>query len=538
MSEPPGVATLESADAEGFEPDVIVVGGGSAGAAAARRLVDRDVRVLLLEAGGPDVNPAIHDPGRLHELWLSEEDWAYETVPQAHASDRRLAWPRGRVLGGSSCLNAMIWVRGARADYDTWAYLGAEGWGWDDVLPVFERIERRAAGDVGIVNILTGYDADPIHQAIVAAAQECGIPFNADYNGATQDGVSYMQYSIENGIRHSTAAAYLRPIAGHPNLRVVLRARASRLLFEGTRCVGVEFVRDGKVEREARARGDRVRRNDRLGAAAAALGRRAGRRAARARDRGRGRPARRGAEPPRPPALAGHLQRRARGGPAVARATRLSDAPLLAIPGRARRSGHPAHPLHGPDVRAVDGGPGERLHAHGWHGAAPEPRNDPLERRDHRRSAADRPQRPRLRGRSREPRCCGRALPPDRSLGRPSRLLRCGRAVSGTGRLLPGRGPPLRPGHGNHVSPPGRHLQDGPRRGRGRRSAPASPRRRRLARRRRIRDPDGADGEHQRAVDHDRRAGRRLRDRRATHWRARWPRVGRREPCPSADARP
>ena len=114
------------------------------------------MRVLLLEAGGPDVNPAIHDPGRLHELWLSEEDWAYETVPQAHASSRRLAWPRGRVLGGSSCLNAMIWVRGARADYDTWAYLGAEGWRWDDVLPVFERIERRAAGDAGVVNILTG----------------------------------------------------------------------------------------------------------------------------------------------------------------------------------------------------------------------------------------------------------------------------------------------------------------------------------------------------------------------------------------------
>ena len=144
----------------------------------------------------------------------------------------------------------MIWVRGARADYDTGRISAPKAGRGTTCCPVFERIERRAPGDGGIVNILTGYEADPIHQAIVAAAQECGIPFNADYNGATQDGVSYMQYSIENGIRHSTAAAYLRPIVGHPNLRVVLRARASRLLFEGTRCVGVEFVRDGKVERK------------------------------------------------------------------------------------------------------------------------------------------------------------------------------------------------------------------------------------------------------------------------------------------------
>src|SRR6188472_3687525 len=200
-------------------PDVIVVGSGSAGAVAARRLVDGGARVVLLEAGGPDVNPAIHDPGRFHELWRSEEDWAFETIPQRHASDRRLAWPRGRVLGGSSCLNAMIWVRGD------------------------------PASDAGIVTITSGYEPDAIHQAIVAAAQECGVPFNPDYNGAQQDGISYMQYSIKDGVRHSTTAAYLRDVAEHPNLQVLVRAQARRLLFDGARCVGVELARDGRLER-------------------------------------------------------------------------------------------------------------------------------------------------------------------------------------------------------------------------------------------------------------------------------------------------
>lgn len=245
-----GPAVDDAVDLNGFSPDVIVVGGGSAGAAAVRRLVDRgDVKVLLLEAGGADVNPAIHDPGRLHELWTGDEDWAFETVEQQHGAGRRLSWPRGRVIGGSSCLNAMIWVRGTRADYDTWAYLGADGWAWDDVRPVFERIEHRAPGDAGVITILSSYEADPIHQSIVAAAQECGLPLNPNYNGDVQDGVSYMQFSISDRVRNNAAAAYLRPVAAHPNLRVALRAPARRLLFEGQRCVGVEWLRDGRLER-------------------------------------------------------------------------------------------------------------------------------------------------------------------------------------------------------------------------------------------------------------------------------------------------
>jgi choline dehydrogenase len=246
---------LELSDSalESYEPEIIVVGSGSAGSATTRRLVDHGLRVLLLEAGGEDVNPAIHDPARLHELWLAEEDWAFETVPQRHAADRCLAWPRGRVIGGSSSLNGMIWVRGAPVDYDTWAYLGAAGWAWDDVRPIFERIERREPGDGGVVTILSDYEADPIHQAIVAAAQECGIPFNRDYNRGVQDGVSYLQLSIADRVRHSCAAAYLRPVIGASNLGIRLRARARRLLFEGARCVGVEWSRAGKLERKRAA---------------------------------------------------------------------------------------------------------------------------------------------------------------------------------------------------------------------------------------------------------------------------------------------
>jgi choline dehydrogenase-like flavoprotein len=215
--------------------DVVVVGAGSSGAVVARRLVDAGARVLLLEAGGRDDNPAIHDPARVHELWLSDVDWAYETVPQVHANGRRLAWPRGKVLGGSSSLNAMIWVRGAPADFDTWAYRGADGWSWNDVRPVYERLEAE-------LGVLTAFQADAIHVALVEAAQECGIPLNADYNGTEQDGVSFMQFTIRDGVRHSTAAAFIRPVETNPNLEVLTGAHARRLLFEGTRCVGVEWA--------------------------------------------------------------------------------------------------------------------------------------------------------------------------------------------------------------------------------------------------------------------------------------------------------
>jgi choline dehydrogenase len=237
------------------QADIVVVGAGSAGAAAARRLHDRGATVVLLEAGGPADNPAIHDPARSHELWDGPEDWAYRTIPQAGCAGRELGLPRGRVLGGSSALNAMIHVRGAPADYDGWAHGGADGWRWQDVLPVFLAIEDHLGaeselrGRGGPLTVISDYEPDPIHRAIVAAAQETGIPFNRDYNSGRLDGVSFTQLSIRDGRRQSTAEAYLAPVAGEPGLTVETRAAATRLLLEGERCVGVEWVRDGQVSR-------------------------------------------------------------------------------------------------------------------------------------------------------------------------------------------------------------------------------------------------------------------------------------------------
>ncbi len=230
--------------------DYVVVGAGSAGCVVARRLLDGGATVSLIEAGGPATNPAIHDPGRWPELGRSEVDWAHETEPQEGCAGRRLYWPRGKVLGGSGALNGMVYIRGHRLDYDGWAYHGCPGWGWEHVLPVFKSLEDfdrgpdELHGAGGPLRITTRYEPHPMLAAMVAAAQEAGVPFNADQNGLELEGVGYSQLTIRDGVRETAASAFLDPVAGHPGLTIHTGAQVLGLRFAGTRCTGVEIEGD------------------------------------------------------------------------------------------------------------------------------------------------------------------------------------------------------------------------------------------------------------------------------------------------------
>ncbi|MGN9840125.1 GMC family oxidoreductase [Nonomuraea sp. H19] len=234
-----------------LQADVIVVGAGSAGAILARRLVDAGRDVLLFEAGGEDSNPALHDVLRLAELWLSPQDWGYYTVPQKNAANRLLHLPRGKVLGGSHALNAAIWVRGCDEDFAHWEKLGASGWGWADVAPVFGRIEAYdgqpagARGTSGLLDVTVDYQLDPVQQSILDASVQAGLAVNPDYNSGTLDGVAKMQFNIRGAERWNTYKAYLKPVRDRNNLKIVTGARVNRLIVEDGAVVGVEVDVEG-----------------------------------------------------------------------------------------------------------------------------------------------------------------------------------------------------------------------------------------------------------------------------------------------------
>jgi choline dehydrogenase len=240
--------------------DYVIVGAGSAGCVLAARLSENPAsRVLLLEAGPPDTTDEIHIPAAVNLLFQTAYDWNYQTVPQDRAGGRSIYWPRGRVLGGSSSINAMIYIRGSRHDYDSWRDdYGCAGWGYTDLLPYFLRAESNsrgasayhgAAGPLSVQDLKfrSGLTGD-----WVAAARQIGLPANDDFNGPEQDGVGYYQVTQKAGRRWSAADAYLHPAAGRPNLTVHTDALVTGVEIEAGRATGVRYLRRG-VEELARA---------------------------------------------------------------------------------------------------------------------------------------------------------------------------------------------------------------------------------------------------------------------------------------------
>jgi choline dehydrogenase len=236
--------------------DYVIVGAGSAGCVLASRLTENpDVRVLVLEAGPPDTADEIHIPAAVSQLFQGPYDWNYQTIPQQRAGDRSIYWPRGRVLGGSSSINAMIYIRGSRHDYDTWRdEYGCDGWGYTDLLPYFLRSEHNSRGESawhGASGPLSVQDLrykSSLTEAFVAAARSCGQPANDDFNGAQQDGVGFYQVTQQGGRRWSAADAYLHPAASRPNLTIATDALATGIEIEGGRAVGVRYLRRGVEE--------------------------------------------------------------------------------------------------------------------------------------------------------------------------------------------------------------------------------------------------------------------------------------------------
>jgi choline dehydrogenase len=243
--------------------DYIIVGAGSAGCVLANRLsANPKNRILLLEAGGRDWNPWIHVPvGYFKTMHNPSTDWCYLTEPDPGLNGRRLQWPRGKVLGGSSSINGLLYIRGQAQDYDHWRQLGNTGWSYDDVLPYFRKSEDQQRGEdayhgVGGPLAVSGVR---IHRKLcdvfIEAAEEVGIPRNYDFNGAVQEGAGYFQQTCRNGLRCSTATGYLNPVKGRENLTIATHALVRRILFDGRRATGIAYSVKGR-QIEARCRGE------------------------------------------------------------------------------------------------------------------------------------------------------------------------------------------------------------------------------------------------------------------------------------------
>ena len=245
------------------EADFVIVGGGTAGCVLADRLsACGRYDVMVLEAGGPNTSPWIHIPLGYGKLFAdSRVNWLYKTEPEPELDNRQVIQPRGKVLGGSSSINGLLYLRGQPADYDHWRQLGNSGWSFDDVLPYFRRAEHQERGEDalhgvgGPLAVSNVCEPHPLCEAFIDAAQQAGYPRNDDFNGPTQEGAGYFQLTAKKGRRWSTAVGYLKEARRRSNLVVETNALASRILFEGRRAVGVEY-RQGGTTRTARASGE------------------------------------------------------------------------------------------------------------------------------------------------------------------------------------------------------------------------------------------------------------------------------------------